>query len=146
MIESTKARKKKQIALQLLECFAHCRSFTLEQDHASIHDSNYTQKWCQEHVPNFLSKSETPAKMDDIWCIERLWGVMTKKVYEYPAPKTMEELKERIVNCWNDISSKTLRKMVHQMPLRIKEVLRIKGNKLINFKQSCQCSFCQNNS
>ena len=73
-------------------------------------------------------------------------GVMTKKVYEYPAPKTMEELKERIVNCWNDISSKTLRKMVHQMPLRIKEVLRIKGNKLINFKQSCQCSFCQNNS
>ena len=71
-----------------------------EQDHASSHDSNVAQEYLEQNAPDFFRKDDAPAKLDDLWCIERIWAVMTYKVYceGQNQPKTLTALKNRIVN------------------------------------------------
>ncbi|CAF4144754.1 unnamed protein product, partial [Rotaria sp. Silwood2] len=96
------------------------------------------------NAPNFFDKHETPAKMDDLWCIERIWVVITNKVYGegQDQPKALLELKRRIMKAWKSLDSKILRKAVHQMPLRMKEIVNKKGGRVTRFKQHCTCRLC----
>ncbi len=64
---------------------------------------------------------------------------MTAKVYARGQPADVKELKRRIRKAWREIKKSTLKKLVHQMPLRMKKIVEINGEKLINFKQHCEC-------
>ncbi|CAF4062404.1 unnamed protein product [Rotaria sp. Silwood2] len=70
-----------------------------EQDHAKCHNADVAQEYLIENVPNFFDKHETPAKMDDLWCIGRIWAVITNIVYGegQDQPKSLLELKRRIM-------------------------------------------------
>ena len=85
--------------------------------------------------------------MDDVWAIERIWGVMTYKVYGggQKQPKSLKELETRIKKAWKTLDAKMLRRAVHQMKLRMREIVFKKGEKLTYFKQHCQCDDCTNN-
>lgn len=115
-----------------------------EQDHATSHDSAVAQNYLEENAPNFFKKQEVPAKLDDVWCIERIWAVMTYKVYGQGQgqPKSLDELKKRIIKGWKSLEVKMLRKAVHQMPLRMKEIIEKKGGRVTQFKESCDCELC----
>ncbi len=69
---------------------------------------------------------------------------MTHKIYGQgqEPPTSLQELQKRIVKAWKSLDSKTLRKAVHQMPLRMKEIIKKKGGRVVNFKQHCQCPLC----
>lgn len=67
---------------------------------------------------------------------------MTSNVYKEPYPKTILALKRRLKKCWSEISSGTLLKLVHQIPLRLKEIEKKKGFKIIDFKEHCFCDMC----
>lgn len=79
--------------------FDNNEDWIFEQDHARCHDANVTQEYLMQSVPDFFGKDETPAKMDDLWCIERIWAVMKNKVYGegQDQPESLLELKERII-------------------------------------------------
>ena len=69
---------------------------------------------------------------------------MTYKVYGQGQcqPKTLEELKQRIINEWGKLEVKMLRKAVHQMPLRMKKIVQNKGGRVVYFKEHCECDDC----
>ncbi|CAF0841086.1 unnamed protein product [Rotaria sordida] len=115
-----------------------------EQDHATCHDSNVAQEYLRQSVPDFFNKNEAPAKLDDLWCIERIWVVVANKVYGggQKQPKSLPALKRRIIEAWKSLDSKILRKTVHQMPLRAKEIVKRKGGRFGSFKQHCKCQLC----
>ncbi len=115
-----------------------------EQDHATCHDNHVVQEYLMENVPDFFSKYDVPAKMDDLWCIERIWAVVSNKVYGegQNQPKSLQELKRRIIKAWNSLNSKILRKAVHQMPLIVNEIIKRKGGRVSRFKQHCECRLC----
>jgi hypothetical protein len=115
-----------------------------EQDHATCDDKNVVQEYLMENVPDFFSKYDVSAKMDDLWCIERIWAVVSNKVYGegQNQPKSLLELKRRIIKAWNSLNSKILRKAVHQMPLIVNEIIKRKGGRVSRFKQHCECRLC----
>lgn len=127
-----------------IKLFEKKNEFIFEQDHAKSHDSNISQDWCTKNLKYFLNKNDTPAKMDDYWPIERLWAIMTSKVYKEPRPDTIPLLKRRINKCWAEISQHTLVKLVHQMPLRLKWISENQGKKIVDFKGQCSCVKCNN--
>ena len=114
--------------------------YIFEQDHASSHTANATQEWCLNNINgDWMNKDEAPSKMDDVWAIERIWGVMTYKVYGggQKQPKSLKELETRIKKAWKTLDAKMLRRAVHQMKLRMREIVFKKGEKLTYFKQHC---------
>lgn len=115
-----------------------------EQDHATCYDSNAVQEYLRQHVPDFFNKIEVPAKLDDLWCIERIWAVVANKVYGggQNQPKSLPALKRRIIEAWKSLDSKILRKAVHQIPIRAKEIVKRKGSRVGSFKQYCKCQLC----
>ncbi|CAF2996548.1 unnamed protein product [Rotaria sp. Silwood2] len=115
-----------------------------EQDHVTCHNFNVAQEHLRENVPNFFNKADAPAKMDDLWCIERIWAVVSNKVYSggQKQPKSLPALKRRIIEGWKSLDSKILRKAVHQMPLRVKEIVNRKGDRAGSLRQHCKCQLC----
>ena len=69
---------------------------------------------------------------------------MTNKVYgeRQKQAKSLSKLKRRFVKAWKLLDSKMLRKVVHQMPLRMKEII---GGRVANFEQHCQRQLCRIN-
>ena len=102
------------------------------------------QEFLEENVPSFFNKNQAPPKLDDLWCIERIWAVMTYKVYGqgHEQPQTLDELKTRIITAWNSLQQKMLRKAVHQMSLRMKQIVINQGARVVQFKQHCNCEDC----
>ena len=91
-----------------------------------------------------LAKNEVPAKMDDLWCIERIWAVVGSKVYGggQKQPKSLPALKRRIIKAWKSLDPKILKTAVHRMQLRMKEIVNRKGNRIGSFKEHCECQSC----
>ncbi len=102
------------------------------------------QNYLAGNVPDYFRKRDAPAKLDDLWCIERIWAVMAYKVYGegQSQPKSLQELKKRIVKAWSSLDKKMLQKAVHQMKLRMMEIVKRKGGRICNFKQHCECEVC----
>ena len=140
----SQTRIKETNDITTTKIFDDNNDWIFEQDHAKCHDSVVAQDFLWQNVPNFFNKNETPAKLDDLWCIERIWAVMTYKVYGegQDQPKTLPELKRRIEKAWKSLDKKMLRKAVHQMPLRLKEIIEKKGGRVTQFKKHCDCRFC----
>lgn len=72
---------------------------------------------------------------------------MTSKVYGQgqgqDQPESLEVLKKRIIKAWKSLDVKMLRKAVHQMPLRMKEIIKKNGCRVTYFKQHCECDLCK---
>jgi hypothetical protein len=144
-LTNVETRKKVTKNVTTTKLFDQNDDWIFEHDHARAHDSNIAQEWLFENVPCFFCKDETPAKLDDLWCIERIWAVMTYKVYGdgQGQPATLDELMERIITAWKSLNVKMLRKCVHQMPLRMKQIIKNKGGRIVYFKQHCECDDCK---
>ena len=117
-----------------------------EQDHASAHTSKIAQEFFTKKgitvIPN-----NTPAKMDDIWPIERLWGILVPVVYRDPTPTTAEQLRERVFDAWTSVLPGTCKVLIHELPFRIKKMVELRGEKIrrkLKECEKCQCEFCVN--
>ena len=67
-----------------------------EQDFAQPHSTNANQEFMETNFPShtptlwrYEGKDELffGPKWDDFWCIERLWGIYSQRVYRNPRPK-----------------------------------------------------------
>ena len=117
-----------------------------EQDHATAHTAKISQDWFIEKGIEVIPY-DTPAKMDDIWCIERLWAILTPIVYRLPTPETLDELRERVFTAWEQILPGTCMVLVHEMPFRIRKMVEKNGEKLthkLKEREKCPCDFCVN--
>ena len=100
---------------------------TFVQDGAPAHTLEATQTWCQKNLPNFVAKVGWPANSPDLNPIENIWSIIDETAYNYPAPKTMKELKRRLRFAWKNVTLDTLKELAHSMLRRIENVIKNKG-------------------
>ncbi len=101
------------------------RKFVFQQDLATSHTSNVTQKFLCKNIPNFLDKKSTPPAFVE-WPIEMFWNEIKTKVYS-KKPKTMKELKKTIRQEFSQFDIKWLKSAWDTMPERINAIISAKG-------------------
>ena len=138
-----KRRKKEGLATEVM-LFDDPSTFIFEQDHASCHDAKVTQEWLSENCYDFISSEDAPSKLDDLWPIERVWAIMTARVYAHPRPQTIKELEKRVEYCWKNFDRVTLKKLIHEIPLRIQAIIKNGGKKIDKPLGHCECNICLN--
>ncbi|CDF38189.1 unnamed protein product [Chondrus crispus] len=99
--------------------------WTFQQDGASCHPSNYTKNWFSSKNVKLLG---WPAKSPDLNIIENVWGLLARRVYGHGRQfSNLEDLADRILDCWSSISEEYLNKLYESIPRRLVEVLEKKG-------------------
>lgn len=98
--------------------------YIFQQDGAPCHTANRIKTWFHNKKINTL---EWPASSPDLSPIETLWGKMKKELKSSP-PNTLEDLKSKLRNVWENISPEICRNLVHTLPQRIKAVIKQKGD------------------
>lgn len=69
---------------------------------------------------------KTPPQSPDLNPIEHLWDHLEKRIRSHTI-SSKTQLKEIILTEWGQISGDYTKKLVHSMPSRLNEVLRLKG-------------------
>ena len=104
-----------------------------EQDFAQPHSTHANQEFIDEHFPahtptlwRYEGKHELffGPKWDDFWSIERLWGIMSQRVYKNPRPTHISSVMRRLREEVRNTDSKTLIKLVHELPAKMNEIYR----------------------
>ena len=99
--------------------------WTFQQDGASCHRSNYTNNWLTSKNVKLL---EWPAKSPDLNIIENVWGLLARRVYGHGRQfDTLEDLADKIIDCWDSITDQYLNKLYDSIPRRLVEVLEKNG-------------------
>lgn len=103
---------------------------SFQQDGAPAHTAKLTQEWCQENLPGFLRKADWSPNSPDLNPVENLWSILKDKAFDRRPPTTMEQLRRRVLEKWQGIEVSVLRNLVHSMPDRIKNVVKVNGGSI----------------
>lgn len=122
----TKTRSTSVVTRRL---FPNPTKFIFQQDGATPHSAQSTQKWLTENVHSFVPKSEWPGNSPDLNPIENLWAIMVENVAR-KEPHNLEDLKEEITKEWEKLSRNFLENLIFSMPKRMAQVLQKKGGKI----------------
>lgn len=98
--------------------------FRFYQDNDPKHSSRVVQEWL---LYNCRSTLKTPAQSPDINIIENLWHYLEIKVRSHRI-SNRNDLKNALLEEWNNISSDYTRKLVESVPNRLQLVIKSKGN------------------
>ena len=151
-----KKKKSKGEPIHERKMFKRNKDMIFEQDFAQPHSTNANQEFMEEnfpaHTPTLWRYGEHELffgpKWDDFWSIERLWGIMSQRVYRNSRPTHISGVMRRLREEVRNTDSKTLTKLVHELPAKMNEIYRQKGAKIpSNFdtKKStfaCKCAVC----
>ena len=97
-----------------------------QQDLAAIHNAKSTHEW---FLVNGVNVMEWAAKSPDMNPMENLWGILVRSVYASGRQfDTKEELKEAIINSWEEITEETLRNLVRSRHRRVLTFIKAKGH------------------
>ena len=103
------------------EVFGEQRTWAFQQDNAPIQTAKLTRQWLAERSIRSLP---WPARSPDLNIIENVWGLMARKVYcGNRSFENFKELKERIVNVWQQITPDYLFQLYRSMPRRLLTVI-----------------------
>lgn len=98
-------------------------SYIFQQDGAPCHTAKTVKTWFENHnIPTLKWTSSSP----DLSPIESLWHKMKKELRMNPA-RTVNELKIKLQQVWDNIQPDECAKLVDTMPNRIKAVIVNKG-------------------
>lgn len=99
--------------------------YLLVQDGAPAHRSNACQRYLKNKEIRLLTH---PPSSPDLNPMENCWGYLTQQVYRREEPfRTLSELREALQVAWNGIDKAYLSALVHSMPDRLREVVRMRG-------------------
>ena len=100
-------------------------NLVLMQDNAPCHMSTQTRKWIYLKKINLLN---WPAQSPDMNPIESLWDILEHRInIRKNLPKKVRELKEVLLEEWNQLPIQTLNKLVEGMPKRLNSLKLAKG-------------------
>ena len=105
-----------------------------EDDGASIHRTKKSRDKISELFEERIECEDMAAKMDDVWPIENVWGIVAEKLSQRKSIKTLVGLKRAINEIWRGINEETCKRLVYSTPLRLKKVIEKGGNRLSRFK------------
>ncbi|RCN27412.1 hypothetical protein ANCCAN_26853 [Ancylostoma caninum] len=95
-------------------------SYVFQQDNAAVHVSHSTMTWLRS---NNIQVLHWPACSPDLNTIENLWGILVRKIYANNRQfYNVEELRNAILQAWEDIDPAMLVNLAASMPRRLLEV------------------------
>jgi transposase len=95
----------------------------LIEDNASIHTSKFTRGW---HAYYGFNKMEWPANSLDLNLIENVWRVLKHRIGKR-FPKTLDELRQYLIEEWDKLELKDFIHCIKEMPERCQAVIDVKG-------------------
>ena len=99
-------------------------SWFFQQDNVPAHSAVVTQNFFAQ---NNIQVIQWPAKSPDLNIIEHIWAFMKNKV-ERREPKTIQELKNFILNCWNEITPQFINNLYSSIPQRLQACIQRGGD------------------
>lgn len=99
------------------------QNFILQDDNDPKHRAKIITKWKDEKKIKYI---DWPSNSPDLNPIENIWSLLKNKVKKITA-KNINELKENINVCWNEIQLEHINNTINSMANRIKTVLDNKG-------------------
>ena len=97
--------------------------YILLQDNAPAHSSRSTREFLREMNVQVL---DHPPQSPDLNPIEHLWEFIDRDLKKNPA-RSVNDLKDKIQNIWQNIPSSMTRILVESMPRRMEAVIASKG-------------------
>ena len=88
---------------------------------------------------NFVLKDDRQANSRDVNTLETFWIFVDETTYKDPAPKTLDELRQRLRFAWKNVNLDTLSELIHSIPHRLKNVRNIKEDTLMTNILVSQC-------
>ena len=93
------------------------------QDSAPAHSSKLLMQFFNENNIDMLPH---PPQSPDLNSIENLWAYISREIIK-KNPKTVNQLKNEIVNIWDGLDIEELRKLANSMPSRLEQVINSGG-------------------
>ena len=101
------------------------RDITLQQDNARPHVGRVTLEYLHAMGIEIL---EWSANSSDLNVIEHLWDELIRRVQKRPRqPQTLQELREALLEEWDNIPQDVIRKLVESMRDRCEVVIAANG-------------------
>ena len=118
--KTTKVNSENYIKLLEDKLLPDCRKihpnndYVFQQDGATSHTSNATQRYLEENTPNFIKKYEWPPQSPDCNPLDySIWDSLSEKVYQgRDRPFTETQLKAKITEAWNEITLNKIRRSI----------------------------------
>ena len=103
--------------------------YYLQQDGATCHTSHETSAYLERNAIPYIKKDDWPPNSPDLnpmdYCI---WNQLSTKVYSgRRMPFTIEELKERIIEAWNELTLERMRAGITSWKKRLRHVIAADG-------------------
>lgn len=98
-------------------------SFKFYQDNDPKHKARIVQEFLLYACPKVL---HPPPQSPDLNPIENLWDELDRKIHVHPI-RSKDELKLRLQEEWARITSEYLKKIIYNMPKRLRDVIKQNG-------------------
>ena len=107
--------------------------YTFQQDGAPSHTSRATIRYLQENCPDFIEPSCWPPNSPDLNPVDyTIWGRLESMVHEAIIIQNIEELKQRILYCWEQFPQETVNNAIGQWRRRLQAVVNSEGGHIHN--------------
>ena len=74
-----------------------------------------------------VPKDNRPANSRYMNTLETIWIIVDQTTYKDSAPKTLDELRQRLRFAWKNVNKDTLWELVHSIPHSLENVRKNKG-------------------
>ena len=90
-----------------------------------------------EEFANLIPKDERPANSRDVNPLETIWIIVDETAYKVPAPKTLDELRQRVRLAWKNANIDTCSYILYLTAWNMSEI--IKEEILVTYTSVGQC-------
>ena len=84
-----------------------------------------------EEFANFIAKGDRLATSRYVNSLETIWIIVDETTYKDPAPKTLDDLRQRLRFAWRNVPLHTLWQLVHSISHHLENVENIKEDILV---------------
>ena len=103
-------------------------NWTFQQDGAPCHTAHSVVEFLEEACPAFIEPEAWPPKSPDLNPLDFfVWSELERMVYRGQRIRTIEELKERLTACWDQLSQRLLARAVGAVPKRLQACVTAHG-------------------